>query len=144
MTALRFLAMGLFACLAAHAELTSVELENNPEKRARLALDNADTALGRAQANYAHGNVDGTSDALAEVAHSVELAQSSLDLAGKSASRNPKQFKHGELKTRDLLRHLDGFAKSMDLADRKLIDPVIDKVQAIHDIWLNGIMSKKR
>ncbi len=144
MKAARLLTVCLLALFTVRAELTSVQMENNPEKRARLALDNAETALGRAQADYAHSNVDGASDALAEVAHSVELAQSSLVEAGKSASRNPKQFKHGELKTRDLLRHLDAFAKNMDLNDRKLIDPVIDKVQEIHDIWLNGIMSKKK
>jgi len=67
----------------------------------------------------------------------------SLNQTGKNPSRSPKHFKYAELKTRELLRKLDGFRDEMSVADRPAVDRVIGTVQKIHDALLEGVMGKK-
>jgi hypothetical protein len=125
-------------------ELARVEAEPNLEKRAHAALDNADDALRRAREAYAKGD-DGAANArLDEIQKSVELADSALKQTGKNPSRSPKHFKQAEMRTRDLLRRLDGFRDQMSVADRTSAERVVEAVQKIHDAWLDGIMGKKK
>jgi len=125
-------------------DLARIQSEPNLEKRAHLALDNAEEALKQARENYAKGDDAGTKSRLEEIQKSVELADSSLKQTGKNPSRSPKHFKTAELRTRDLLRRLDGFREQMSVADRKMADDVASTVQKIHDAWLEGIMGKKK
>jgi hypothetical protein len=125
-------------------DLARVQSESNLEKRAHLALDNAEEALKQAREDYAKGNDTGVKSRLEEMQSSVELADKSLQQTGKSPSRSPKQFKLGELRTRDLLRKLDGFREQMSVGDRKIADDVMSAIQKIHDAWLEGIMGKKK
>jgi hypothetical protein len=125
-------------------DLARVESEPHPDKRAHLALDNADAALKEAREAYDKGDNEGTSSRLEEVQRSVELAHSSLKQTGKNPSRNPKHFKYAELKTRDLLRKLESFRESMSVTDRPPVEHVIAAVQKIHDTLLDGIMGKNK
>jgi hypothetical protein len=121
-----------------------VEAEPNLEKRAHAALDNADDALRHAREAYAKGDDGGANARLDEIQESVELADSALKQTGKNPSRSPKHFKQAEMRTRDLLRRLDGFRDQMSVADRASAERVVEAVQKIHDAWLDGIMGKKK
>jgi hypothetical protein len=125
-------------------ELGRIQSEPNAEKRARAALDNADEALKQARDAYASGDSTGTATRLDEVQQSVELAESSLKQTGKNPSRSPKPFKQAELRTRGLLRRLDGFREQMSVVDRPAAERVMATVQKIHDALLEGIMGKKK
>ena len=125
-------------------DLARVESEPHPDKRAHMALDNADDALRQARDSYDKGDNEAMTARLEEVERSVELAQSSLKQTGKNPSRAPKHFKYAELKTRDLLRKLEGFREAMSVADRAPLDRVIGTVQKIHDALLDGIMGKNK
>jgi hypothetical protein len=125
-------------------ELARIQAEPNAEKRARAALDHADEALKRAHDAYAKGDDSATSAHLEAVEQLVELADSSLKQSGKNPSRSPKHFKAAELRTRDLLRRLEGFREQMSVADRPQVDRVMAAVQKIHDALLEGIMGKKK
>lgn len=125
-------------------DLSHVQSEPNLEKRAHLALDNADEALTDARDEYAKGDDAAVKSRLEETQRSVELADASLKQTGKNPSRSPKHFKEAELRTRELLRRLDGFRDQMSVGDRKLVDNVTSTVQRIHDAWLDGIMGKKK
>lgn len=125
-------------------ELARIEAEPHPDKRAHMALDNADDALKQARDAYDKGENDAAASRLQAVERSVELAQSSLKQTGKNPSRSPKHFKYAELKTRDLLRKLDGFREAMSVTDRPVVDRVIGTVQKIHDALLDGIMGKNK
>lgn len=125
-------------------DLSRIQSEPNLEKRARLALDNAESALTLAHEEYTKGDDAAVKSRLEETQKSVELADTSLKQTGKNPSRSPKHFKEAELKTRELLRRLDGFREQMSVADRKLVDDVTSTVQRIHDAWLDGIMGKKK
>jgi len=125
-------------------ELARIQAEPNAEKRARAALDHADEALKQAHDAYAKGDDSATSAHLEAVEQLVELADSSLKQSGKNPSRSPKHFKAAELRTRDLLRRLEGFREQMSVADRPIVDRVMAEVQKIHDALLEGIMGKKK
>ncbi|HLN01904.1 MAG TPA: hypothetical protein VK335_21620 [Bryobacteraceae bacterium] len=125
-------------------DLARVEAEPNLEKRAHAALDNADDALRQAREAYAKGDDGAATARLDEVQRSVELADSALKQTGKNPSRSPKHFKQAEMRTRDLLRKLDGFRDQMSVVDRASAERVVEAVQKIHDAWLDGIMGKKK
>lgn len=125
-------------------ELARIQAEPHPDKRAHLALENADDALKQARDAYDKADNDASASRLQEVERSVELAENSLKQTGKNPSRSPKHFKYAELKTRDLLRKLDSFREAMSVTDRPVVDRVIGTVQKIHDALLDGIMGKNK
>ncbi|MGD1097509.1 MAG: hypothetical protein ABSB35_36665 [Bryobacteraceae bacterium] len=125
-------------------DLASIKTEPNLEKRSDLALDNAGTALDLARTAYNSGDVAKTGTALDEVVESVDLAYHSLEETGKDARRNPRPYKRAELKTRELLRRLEGIRELVSFEDRALVEKVRDRVAQVHDELLQGIMSKKK
>ena len=128
--------------VAIHAEVPRIQAEPNPEKRAKLALDNADQALKLARESYEKSDLPNTAGLLEEVKASVELADASLKSTGKKASRSPKAFKYAELRTSELLRRIETFDQDMNFADRPLLDAVKSTVQHVHDALLDAIMEK--
>jgi hypothetical protein len=142
----KLVAGAVLACMVAcvsHAGIPELKNEPNLEKRARLALTNAESALAEARTAYAKGDLPGTAASLEEMRQSVEIAQASLVETGKDARKRSKPFKYGEGKTREMLRHIDALENTMDIDDRKLIDAPKAKVQQVHDAWLLGIMGDK-
>ena len=138
------LAAGQKSSEAPADDLARLQSEPNLEKRAHAALNNAEEALKQARDAYTSGETSAAESRLEEVEQSVELADNTLKQTGKNPSRSPKHFKYAELRTRDLLRKLDGFRDDMSVADRPALDKVIATVQKIHDALLEGIMGKKK
>ena len=136
--------MGLAALLVVSvwaADLQPAKNEPNLEKRSRLALANADTAISEAREAYNSQDMKTVNARLAEVKESVELAQAALAATGKKPGRSPGPYKFAETKSRELLRRLEGLKQEMDAADREAIEPVQNRVQEIHDAWLDGILT---
>jgi hypothetical protein len=123
------------------ADLQPAKNEPNLEKRSRLALANADTAVSEARDAYNVQDMKTTEAHLKEVRESVELAQAALAATGKKPGRSPGPYKFAETKSRELLRRLEGLKQEMDSADREVIEPVQNRVQEIHDAWLDGILT---
>ena len=135
--------MQLILVLALAFDLASIKSEPNLEKRSELALTNANMALDSARAAYNRGDLDLTQSNLDEVRESVDLAYESLSDTGKDP-RKDKFFKNAELRTRALLRRLEGLGETMSFADRGIVEKVRDRVSEIHDDLLKGIMSRKK
>lgn len=131
----------LILCLA--FDLASVKLEQNPEKRSELALENATSAMDAARDASSAGDIQKVKAALTELADSVELAHQSLSESGKNARRSPKYFKRAELKTRELMRRLEGLAQAIDPNERPFVEGIRDRVSKVHDELLQEIMQKK-
>ena len=129
--------------LALAFDLASVKSEPNLEKRSELALTNANTALDSARDAYGQGDLDKTQANLDEVLDSVDIAYQALSDTGKDP-RKDRFFKRAELRTRELIRRLEGLGQTMSIADRGTVDKVRDRVSQIHDNLLKGIMSKKK
>jgi hypothetical protein len=130
--------------LALVFDLAGVKSEPNLEKRSELALTNANTALDAARESYNQGDYDKTKTELDEVEQSVDLAYQSLSATGKDPRRDPKFFKRAELRTRELLRRLEGLGESVSFSDRSMVEKVRDRVSAVHDDLINGVLTKRK
>src|ERR1700683_2663707 len=116
--------MYLILVLALAFDLTSVTTEPNLEKRSERALDYANLALDAARDHYNAGDYDKSQNDLQEVRDSVDLAYQSLSDTGKDPRKDPKFFKRAELRTRELLRRLEGIGSSMSSLDRGALEKV--------------------
>lgn len=124
-------------------DLSAIRNEPNPDRRSELALEYASSAMDNARDANTAGDVAKMKAALAEVGDAVELAYQSLIDSGKSARHDTKHYKRAELKTRELLRRLDGLSQLMDVVDRPAADKVRSEVAKVHDDLLQGIFGKK-
>jgi hypothetical protein len=125
-------------------DLNSVKQEPNLERRSDLALDHANEELDAAREAFNANDAAKMQLALEEITDSVNLSYQSLLDTGKDARRSPKFFKRAELKTRDLLRRLEGLEHAVDVDSRTYVNKVRDRVSEIHDDLLKSIMSKKK
>lgn len=125
----------------AAADLQLAKSEPNLEKRSRLALSNADQAVSEAREAYGKEDMKTVESRLAEVRDSVELAQAALAATGKKPGRSPGPYKYAETKSRELLKRLEGLKQEMDSSERPMVEPVQNRIQEIHDAWLDGILT---
>ncbi len=124
----------------ARADLKTAMKEPNLEKRSDLALSNADAALKAARKAYEKDDDNQVVGFIAEILESVELADRSLKDTGKDPRRSPKYFKRAEIATRNLLRQIEDFERSMSVADRPEIEKIKPRIQQVHDQLLLGLM----
>jgi hypothetical protein len=125
-------------------DLSSLKQEPNLERRSDLALDHANETLDAAREAFNASDASKMQAALEEITESVNLSYQSLLDTGKDARRSPKFFKRAELRTRDLLRRLEGLEHSVDVDSRAYVEKVKDRVSEVHDNLLKSIMSKKK
>ncbi len=125
------------------ADLSKAKAEKSPERRARLALDNAKTQFRVASATYKGGDLRGAMTLLEEVRDSVQLAYESLKETGKKP-RGSNDYKNLEIKTRELLRNLEDLRQRMAVDDREYIVPVMTYIQQVHDEVLNSVMGNPK
>ena len=131
----------LILCLV--LDLGSIKLEPNLERRSELALDNANALLDAARSAFTSGESEKMEAALNQVGESVDLSFQSLDESGKNP-RNNRFFKRAELRTRELMRRLEGLRDMVGLEDRAAVEKLRDRVADIHDKLLKSIMGKKK
>ena len=147
MTGKRFvlaLALTLAGGAAASTELDAVRAEANLEKRSKLALDNAASALRSAREAYQAGDTATVTAKTDEIGESVDLAYNSLTETGKNPRKSPKWFKHAEMETRELTRRLEDFAQQMNYIDRAILDKTRARVEQVHDELLTGLMEGRK
>lgn len=147
MTGKRFvlaLALTLAGGAAASTELDAVRAEANLEKRSKLALDNAASALRSAREAYQAGDTATVTVKADEIGESVDLAYNSLTETGKNPRKSPKWFKHAEMETRELTRRLEDFAQQMNYDDRAILDKTRARVEQVHDDLLTGLMEGRK
>jgi hypothetical protein len=131
----------LILCLA--GDLSSIKSEPNLERRSELSLEYAASELDTARDSYNAGDSSKMQSALDEMGASVDLCYQSLLATGKNP-RNNNHFKRAELKTRELVRRLDGLRDVVGFDERALVEKVREHVAEVHDELLKGIMSKKK
>lgn len=128
----------------ARADLDQARAEPNLEKRSKLALENADSALKAAREDYRAGDLMDTTAKVNEIIESVDLAYNSLTETGKNPRKSPKYFKQAEMQTREISRRLDDFQREMSYNDRSSLDRVRVRVQEVHDELLTGLMEGRK
>jgi hypothetical protein len=132
----------MLVLLALALDLGSIKTEPNLEKRSEMALDYANTALDSARDAYSAGEDAKAVAALDEVKESVDLSWHALVDTGKYA-RNNKFFKRAEVRTRALLRRLDGLRDTVPVDEQPTVEKVRARVAEVHDDLIEGIMGKK-
>ena len=135
-------AVPLLAMLGAadlRADLSKVLAEKSLERRARLALDNANTQFRAASAAYKDDDLKSALVALQEVRDSVDLAYTSLKQTNRKP-RNSGDYKNLEIKTRQLLKSLEDFRQRMAVDEREHVESVAAHIQQVHDEVLNAVM----
>jgi hypothetical protein len=133
----------LTAMICAASDLASIRNEASLERRSELALDYANQAIDQAKEAYAAGDTAKTEAALGELKEAVDVAYDALSNSGKDP-RKDKFHKRAELRTRELIRRLDGLAQTVSFEDRDAVSRIRDHVAEVHDNLLKGIMSKKK
>lgn len=135
------LAAAMSALLPMHvlADLGRARAEQNLERRARLAWENAGAQVKLASKIYTAGDWEGVLRALDEILESLDLAQESLRAAVKNP-RNSRSYKNFEVRTRDVLKHLGALHERMSFEERRQVESVIEKIRKIHDDALWAVM----
>ena len=134
----------LFLLLLPSLDLESARNEPNLERRAELALENANQAIDRAKQYAADSQFDKLHLAVMEVQESVELCHSTLASTGKDPRKNTRQFKKVEMRIHQLTRRMKGFADEVSIEDKPVIQKVVNRLEEINDEIVGGIFTKQR
>ena len=125
-------------------DIESVKNEPNLERRAELALDNANQSIDRAKQFAADAQFDKLHLAVVEVQQSVELCHESLAATGKDPRKNTRQFKKVEMRIHQLTRRLRGFVGEVSIEDKPVIERAANRLDEINDEIVTGIFTKKK
>ncbi|MGA3027602.1 MAG: hypothetical protein ABSF98_22810 [Bryobacteraceae bacterium] len=144
MTAPAICAMFLLAVASAD-QLDTVKSEPDLNRRAELAVDQADRDLDAARQSWQNGDWTKTQAALTNLKQAAELAGASLEQTDKQkAPRNNRHYKTVELKMRNLIRRVDAFRLEVDYDQRDAVNQVETRLQELHDKILDAVMTKRR
>jgi hypothetical protein len=135
--------MNAMLLLILAADLTSIRNEPNLEHRSDMALDFAHQCVDAARDSYGAGDTAKMQSALSDAGDAVDISYQALSSTGKNPRSN-KYFKRAELRTRELIRRLDGLSQTVSVDDRELVKNLRDHVAEVHDNLLQGIMGKKK
>ena len=130
--------------LLSSLDIESVRNEANLERRAELALENANEAIDRAKQFAVDAKFDKLHLAVVEVQDSVELCHETLAATGKDPRKNTKQFKKVEMKIHNLTRRLRGLAGEVSIEDKPIIEKVANRLDEINDEIVTGIFTKRK
>lgn len=134
-----------FAFALAAQDLDAVRAEPNLTRRSLRALEFADREMAKAQKVVKDfGSKTELRAALESTVSGCELALQSLRETGRPPRRLSREYKRGELKTRDLIRRLEDLGKALSLDDRPMAEDALKRVTGIHEDFLFGVMGQKR
>ena len=134
----------LLFLLLSSLDIESVRNEPNLERRAELALENANAAIDKAKQFAADAQYDKLHLAVVEVQESVELCHESLAATGKDPRKNTRQFKKVEMRIHQLTRRLRGFAGEVSVEDKPVIERAANRLDEINDEIVTGIFTKRK
>lgn len=134
----------LLFLLLSSLDIEAVRNEPNLERRAELALENANGAIDKAKQFAADAQFDKLHLAVVEVQESVELCHESLAATGKDPRKNTRQFKKVEMRIHQLTRRLRGFAGEVSIEDKPVIEKAANRLDEINDEIVTGIFTKRK
>ncbi len=109
----------------------------DPEKKYMPAFEAANKAIDASRA----AGMD--KQELDKAAGEVEKVLQILVDTGKPPYKNAKHYKKAELKTREILRRIDTLLRDAGIDEREALQSAHDRVQAVHEKLLEGVMMKK-
>lgn len=137
------LALVIAAPPAAPPSLDDVRREPDPKRRFERAISLADAqAQAARQIVRDHGLRADLEKALATTGDAAQFALDSLRSTGRRPSKLSRQYKKGEVRTRELERFLNDLALALSVEDRPLAEKAREQVGIVHEEFLLGVMSK--
>lgn len=126
------------------ADLEAVKKEPDAYKRSERALDAAAEVVKEARALPTEGGsiVDLQKD-MDTMIEAVELALKSLRDTGKRPNKLTRYYKHGELKTREMQKHIENLIQALAFDNRPPVEKAQARLNVLHDEYLFGVMSGK-
>lgn len=133
----------LIAGVLSGSNLDAVKAEPDPEKRAKAALEHANSAITQSRNYYVDSEYKKAFASLDEVRAATEICVAALDATGKNARRNPKSFKKAEMRINELVRRLRSLEADFGVDDRQQVRNLQSSLEDIHDRLVVRIMGKK-
>ena len=143
MTASGIVLLFLLSAAAGADQPDSLKTEPDLNRRAELAVDQADHHLDAARQAWQGGDWDKTQAALTELKEAADLAGKSLDET-KQPPRNNRHYKTVEMKLSNLIRRVDAFRLEVDYEQRDTVNDVETRLQELHDRILEAVMTRRR
>jgi hypothetical protein len=123
--------------------LDAIRQDADPKHRFERALAFAEVQTSAARQLVKDSGVRAELQALlAGVTSGATLALESLRSTGLKPSKLGKQYKKGELKTREMERVLSDLALALSIEDRPMAEKARDQVAITHEEFLLGVMDK--
>jgi hypothetical protein len=142
---MNYLLISLAFVLAAPSDsLEQIRKDPDLVRRSERALAYADDAAARArQVVKESGSRTQLFELMEETVKAAELSLESLRETGRKAGKLSKQFKRGELRSRDIERQFSDIATALGIEDRPEAEKLRDRVSLVHEGYLLGVMSGK-
>ena len=132
------------ALCAGAADLDAVKREPDLQKRSDMALDAAMESLKLARALPDEGgSITDLEKDMDSMIEAVELSLKSLRETGRKPNRLTRYYKRGELKTREMQKHLENLIKALAFDSRPPAEKAQARLNVLHDEFLFGVMSGK-
>ncbi len=123
--------------------LEEIRKESDPKRRFELAIALAENQAAAArQLVKDSGSRADLQKMLDGITGSCEVALESLRAIGVKPSKLGKQYKKGELKSREIERLLGDLVLALSMDDRPAAEKARDQVAVIHEEFLLGVMDK--
>lgn len=139
------LLLALLSAAPQPAPATLDDIRRIPDARQRFerALSFADAqALAARQLVRDHGRRSDLELLLTNTAEAAQLALDSLRSLGLRPSKLSKQYKRGEVRSREMVRLLTDLALALSVEDRPIAEKARDQLAVTHEEFLLGVMSK--
>lgn len=138
----------LFALLLAPPpapeSLDSIGSEPDLVKRSERALAFAGASALRARRIVRDsGSRAELFDVLDQTVKALQLSLRSLRETGRKPSRLARQYKRGELRSREIVRQLTDLSAALNVQDRPEAEKLRDQASLVHEEFLLGVMSGK-
>lgn len=122
--------------------MEAVRGETNPLRRFDRALQLAEARLKDAWKLVREGGARSQlEEAIADVTGASELALESLRATGRRPGKLSRQYKRGELRTREFEKGLKELALAVAFEERERIERARRRLAAVHEQFLQGIMT---
>ena len=125
-------------------ELDSIRQEPDLLRRFDRAIDHAHSQAHAARKLvHEEGPREELRKALGESVEAAGLALETLRETGRKPSRMTRQYKKGEMRTRDIEKLFGDLASALNYDARPLAEEAREAVSKIHDEFLQGVMGGK-
>lgn len=122
--------------------LESVRGERDPFKRFDQALKFGEARLKDAWKLVREGGARSSLEAAIEDVYAAsELALDALRSTGRRPGKLSRQYKRGELRTREFDKGLQELSLAVGFDERERIEQVRQRLAAIHEQFLQGVMT---